>query len=674
MGRAKRRGTGGPSGKKRPQQLPETRREDPARSAGSSMVPKTAPRTPGSTNTSVVQTPLFAQLTSELGKRTMTSSSAMRLAVAEDVDGIPMEFRAQIEDRCKRQKADLPDAGQWLKEWTQAASRSCPFEDLEDSATARTFQYQVDWRLISNSGTDSGIIRPVIAAQGWPIIPGSGIKGIFRRGCAISQSAELAEWCGYENKKETTPGILRFHGAWPADVSWHKSLLDLAHPQQEWQLGFNGNKGREKHNANAVISLLRPNLRVRISSAKSLTDEEWTGIRNALEVGLSGGLGGRTCAGYGGIRGLHPDPLLSFGLEGQGVASTLLNKQPEFRPNMFRAAIRGMALRLFAGLMDQRTTEDLVHELFGGFGGNGPVVGALASRFLVQSVDEDGVYGRGQATYKASGYLEWSLRRSSKLKEYEDELKRLLYALHSLVMVLGNFGRGWRRPDHSLFRLADREFYRRNAIGAHWQWLNPSQLPEWCHPFTPVDLRHLLVESRLIASNWLRLRRPGLSASGPVTAWREVLHSSKAKVWARLADSPNEAVAINWFHSQDCEPRIKKTALTGRMGEVGHLWNRMYPLQDSPAPAQSGADTQTSKLAVQRGVRRGTARVSPSTPPREQQSRLLSIDSFWKGQYLETLTYFVNARDCDKETEFLQYMSKRAYHEWGFQQIDYSDL
>ncbi len=687
MARPKRRGIGGPSGKKRFNQIGARQgiqaegqvRDESSHQSGLQQL------SPASICD--VSTPLFDSLTAALTcamPTDLSEANEVRPSGVDASDAIPMEFRAQVEGRCQRQKADLPDAMQWVREWITGASPSSPFTEFLDSPSSRTFRYQVDWRLISNAGTDEGIIRPVIAAQGWPIVPASGIKGLFRRGCALSHASKLTEWCGSASQTTTTPGTLRFHGAWPADAQWRKeNLLDVAHPQQAWQIGFNGNRGFEKHNANAVISLLRPELFVCISSTKELSDQEWIDIRNALEVGLKSGIGGRTCAGYGSIQGLHPEPLLSFGLEGQGVSSTLLNRLPEFRPNAFRASIRGMALRLFSGLVDHRMTETIVNELFGGFTKKGPVVGVLGNRFLVQSIDEDGAYGRGQATFAAAGNLEWSLNGSSELAGQQEEIKRLLYSLHAIVMVLGGFGRGWRRPDHSLFRLNQGDYlYSKNAIGTHWQWLDPSQLPKWCHPSSPHELGILLVEARRIARDWLRIRN--LQATMPVSDWREVLHPAKGLIWARLADGPDDASAINWFHSPDRPPRIKNTALTGSMGKVGHLWNRMYPLQVGPSTAGAVSSSQRKQATpdpfakppnpLERAAGRGSAPFSNPVPRQEtRRNRTLIIDGFWRGPYLETVTYFLHARDRQAEDRFLEYMNNPSNQNGAFQLIDYSD-
>ena len=138
------------------------------------------------------------------------------------------------------------------------------------------------------------------------------------------------------------------------DVGWSNGLLDVAHPQQNWQVGFNN--GRESHSAFGVVSLYKPRLQVGLSSTDpSLTAVEWQEIDRTLRQALQQGIGGRTCVGYGSSGAIDGDLIFQCGLSGQGPAAKLLDDTAEFRPTMFRAAIRGMALRLFGGISDGNT-------------------------------------------------------------------------------------------------------------------------------------------------------------------------------------------------------------------------------------------------------------------------------------------------------------------------------
>ena len=335
---------------------------------------------------------------------------------------VPIEFRAQVPGRAQRQYIKRPkdappgwkpDIQLWIDQWTDRIDDKVPFS----AEGLHIVEAQIDWRLISNSGTDEGIIRPVIGAGGWPLLPGSGIKGLFRRACP---AGKVQRWCGSPCASgDLSPGVLRFHGAWPANVNWTQGLLDVAHPQQNWQVGF-GN-GSESHSAFGIVSLHRPLLKIGLSSTVPLGDGEWAVIDATLKKALEQGLGGRTVAGYGSSGKIEGDVLFQVGLEGQGPAAKLLDGTAEFRPTMFRAAIRGMALRLFGGLNDERTALQVVGELFGSLSREeGQNVGLLATAFT-GSQTQLGKFGSGtwaQPVFATSGQLQW--RQARHLRKGED--------------------------------------------------------------------------------------------------------------------------------------------------------------------------------------------------------------------------------------------------------------
>ncbi|MFM9104843.1 MAG: hypothetical protein ACKOPS_27445, partial [Cyanobium sp.] len=359
----------------------------------------------------------------------------------EQAKRVPMEYRAQVPGRCQRQYIKKPedapsgwcsDVQQWIDQWVERVDQASPFSGKFSHHQLKIIEAQIDWRLISNSGVDEGIIRPVIAAGGWPMIPGSSIKGLFRRACP---SDRLVEWCGTRfGPGDLIPGILRFHGAWLADASWTQGLLDVAHPQQNWQVGFD--KGRERHSAFGVVSLYKPKLLIGLSSTDpKLSQADWDEILDTMKLALRSGIGGRTCVGYGSSGPLSDDVMFQCSLEGQGPAAKLLDGSEEFRPTMFRAAIRGMALRLFGGLSDPSTALKVVGELFGALSREeGQHVGLLATAYTDQSVTLDD-HGQGswrQPVYATSGLLQWRLTRSTGSNAADELLAELLAALHGL--------------------------------------------------------------------------------------------------------------------------------------------------------------------------------------------------------------------------------------------------
>ena len=249
--------------------------------------------------------------------------------------------------------------------------------------------YHINWRFLSNGGQDDSIIRPAIGARGWPFIPGSSIKGLFRRVCDSDQQRE--RYCGSAtNSNDLQPGILRFHGAYPTDTAWTENLVDIVHPQHDRQVKNDSSSG-----AFALISLYEPEFQFGISSTVELDDTEWATIWTIWERALANGIGSRVSAGYGQSQAHKADVLYHCGLKGQGQAPKLFDGTGEFRPNIFRAGIRGHALRIFGGLTTEKIAEHAVEDLFGGVKG-GATVGLLSMAFRPSKLEMDS-YGSGSS-------------------------------------------------------------------------------------------------------------------------------------------------------------------------------------------------------------------------------------------------------------------------------------
>jgi CRISPR-associated protein Cmr6 len=586
------------------------------------------------------------------------------LVDAQRSDHIPMEYRAQVSGRSQRQYTgkdksdrDKPlDSQTFVDEWLSATNSRHPYNndkvcnpdysgsvDGRPDANALINHIQVEaavgWRLITNSGIDDGFIRPVIGPGGWPLIPGSSVKGLFRRACLNED--DLERWCGVVSPdKETTPGILRFHGAWPKDANWKTTLLDVAHPQQNWQVGFNN--GDDKHNAYAVISLLKPKLVIAISSSRGLPRDEWERIRITLFNALENGIGGRTAAGYG-LPAISKEldhnsrknVFLSLGLLGQGPASKLLDRTTEFRPTIFRGSIRSMALRLFGGLTDAERAEAAVKELFGGFGERQSILGLLTCDFLH---DTDPSFNRrGDTDYCCChGTLVWRLAASANdlPPERIRALHELLACLHALVMALGGFGPGWRRPDHSFFHKS----YTTRHIGCHWQWAKPQ---DWAN-LIPADaqaVKDLIDSARRSAANWLGVPVECMDSS--VAPWREIIHPSKMVVWSRKVSNRGGATAIKWTH-QPTRQEIEQPA----QGSMARNRRRPTDLRDTSlgglcwVPNTNPHKQRAGHWAMKVG--RCWIRMLPIPATGEDQElSYSSMEAFpSEGPYLEVLTCF----------------------------------
>lgn len=626
-----------------------------------------------------------------------------------DSINVPMEYRAQVKGRCQRQfvfkqprgatewldshayvrewrTAALPQHSYNQKEWQQSIAPSSGAEpDAQRNRTYLRLDVSVDWRLISNSGIDEGFIRPVIGPGGWPMIPGSSIKGLFKRACATGEDRK--RWCGgVLAEQKTQAGILRFHGAWPKDATWGKTMLDIAHPQSNWQVGFQS--GNETHNAYAVISLFKPILSIGISSAIALEEVEWNCVRDTLAKALTMGLGGRTAAGYGRISvpnevssaDLGGDCLLKCSLEGQGSPSKRLLGEDglmgtdEIRPTMFRAAIRCMALRLFGGLTDEETALRTVGLLFGSIGlKEGQNLGLLTTAYTnaAETLGFFRCHGKQLPAFTTLGCLEWRMVPNHPTQVDLDLLQNLLAALHGITMALGGFGRGWRRPDHRIFCPSyyeqtyegGRPVYKA-LIGCHWEWRNPGSLPDWATVKTDQDLARLIAKSRQYATQWLIHRGASVDR---VAQWREVIHPERMVIWTRSAKTTNDAMALDWFHRPaDGKPRLsprdlRKSDIAGKMGQVGCIWNRLLPIeydettlvtakirqQVYPSPS-ANPTTRPAPALVRPGAATQRPRRAEAPHPPVPPSQASPVqDEVWMnhspGPFLESLVLFPKA-------------------------------
>ncbi|MBD2772614.1 hypothetical protein [Iningainema tapete] len=504
-------------------------------------------------------------------------------------DRVPLMFQAQIEGRGQIQYiGDSDKAYQWVDQWIKGtSSQQVPQFD----PNVKTDKYKITWRVVSNSGQDEGVIRPIIGAKGFPFYPGASMKGAFLRACT---EEEALKYCGGKlSKNVTQPGILRFHGGYPKDWNnWtQKPLVDVVHPQEDWQV-----KDNSKHSAFIQISLYQPILVFGISSIVELSKDEWDTIWNIWKRAMERGIGSRTSAGYGQTTKNHGESnLLSVYLQGQGLASLLPNKigdrpKGEFRPNMFKAALRGHTLRLFSGVTDQKTAEELTKQLWGGIKGEGDAKGStvglfgIAFTFTPDNLDIGSYEFRNNSmpTYELiNGTLNLLCmqRVPDKQRNY---LRSLATQLVKFSLLIGGFGKSWRRVDHKLFFEHYLDGNDNPMIGCHWQFTIKSK-----RLYVPVnDLSDITTFLNNLRNNillpWLKLKKK--TQSNTTSDWREAWHPKKVQVWGRIAINQQDSKAVRWFHSFYIGTKsIKETDLTGRIArqglptQIGRIWHRMYP-------------------------------------------------------------------------------------------------
>jgi CRISPR-associated protein Cmr6 len=503
--------------------------------------------------------------------------------VTDAANKVPMMFRAQVEGRCQLQRIDprrrgyeKQDVQIWTDQWIDRAEAHPP----TFSASVQSRSYSISWRFITNGGQDDGIIRPVIGARGVPFYPGSSMKGLFRRAAQHLEQAKEIEHgscdrlCG--SSADLSPGILRFHGGYPTSRQWTEKLVDIIHPQKSWQVQETDTR-KKAGGAFAQISLYRPELNFGISSTTTLLDTEWTTIWKIWETALSTGIGCRVAAGYGQVQSQVSNTLFRCRIKGQGLASKSLDNSIEFRPNIFRAALRGHALRIFGGLTDERNAEALVDTLFGGIQNKDAKWGLLAMQFKEHTLDLNAQKG----TYTVMGDLSWQLTQPIST-EAQTALKELVKRLIQFAMVLGGFGKASRRADHRLFL----EDYEKQIIGCHWQWAGRNS-PIVHNPVRKLEqVTNCIEKLQEAAQNWMQIQgyKPNPDRSAD---WREAWHPDKVQVWGRFAESREASIAVRWLHQpysycyqgkQEVPVSIKGTSVTGKLNQIGRIWHRMYPV------------------------------------------------------------------------------------------------
>jgi CRISPR-associated protein Cmr6 len=133
----------------------------------------------------------------------------------KNLEQIPMMYRAQISGRCSLMFAgNNADLEQWRDEWVYPnyQNNNQPHYQRKEpklglDGNIYRIKIEFPFRLSSNCGQDS-ILRPIMGKNGIPFIPGSSVKGVFRRACSSQQANG---YCG--DKDNLNPGSLRFHGA-----------------------------------------------------------------------------------------------------------------------------------------------------------------------------------------------------------------------------------------------------------------------------------------------------------------------------------------------------------------------------------------------------------------------------------------------------------------------------
>lgn len=488
---------------------------------------------------------------------------------------VPMMYRAQVQGRCSLQYARKnEDLNRWTEEWIypNPQQNQTPFYQHTEpklglDGLVYRLKVEFPFRVFTNCGQDS-ILRPTIGKNGIPFIPGSGIKGLFERLSRHPQVSEelqqnVKKYCGSPEAQ----GILRFHGAYPVgDWAGTKTvqsrnrqaetryrLVDVVHPQQKRQIQREGSP-----QAIAIVSFFQPTFVFELTSIKPLPESEWQTIAGLLKRALRSGLGGKTSTGYGLCFQPQDHYPLNITLKGKGVSPLLRSDkpEPEFRPNLFKASLKGHVLRLLAGVSGNKTeVQAKVDELFG----NTTEPGILQLYWEPKSLDYDKQGQEDTPTYETKGILY--------LDVSEPDLA-FMQKVIEFAVTMGGFGKSWRRVWHRDF-FPD---YKTRAIGCHWVCQDSSFEPTVVA--NQDNLKTFLTQLQQTSMNYM-----GVNAnSAQCLPWKEAWCSERLSVYTQVV---SQSKAIKLFH----EAEFKTTpAIGGRNPNdpgpkfISFVWHRMLPL------------------------------------------------------------------------------------------------
>jgi CRISPR-associated protein Cmr6 len=515
----------------------------------------------------------------------------MRENITTHLNHVPMMYRAQI-GRCSLQYAgNQDDQKKWVDEWmypipnqpNQGEPRHQHLEHDLREASFHCVKVEFPYRVFSNCGQDS-IQRPVLDVRGIPLIPGSSVKGLFRRACQERDRAEnrpkneclTNKYCG--DKENLKPGCLRFHGAYPIG-DWAKAnhVVDVVHPQQERQV-----KGQDSTSASTLISLYEPTLIFKFSSTDKSVD--WSEVETLLYEALRRGVGGKTSTGYGlggkpeGQSNLLPEytrqqsdqNVFHLDLKGKGISSLLLDKQHEFRPNLFKATLRGHLSRLLAGVCNcEPVVKAEVNRLLGGPDRKDTDrEGVIQLFWESEGIKYDPV--KRPTCYETEGILHIAAKSKAQSNDFNFGQEVLKFAY-----IMGGFGKSWRRVWHEkfypdYFKKKEEKFH----IGCHWDCLTPNWI-DFRSDIATQQLKKFLDELYQKCLNRLGSHPPAS------LNWREAWHPDRVLVYSNVV---NNSEVVRLFHNHT----FKTTpAIGGRNPDdkiptfVSSVWHRMLPLPNN---------------------------------------------------------------------------------------------
>lgn len=384
------------------------------------------------------------------------------------------------------------------------------------------------------------VFHPV---YGVPYIPASTLKGIVRAWARdnpqVVSVTEMERVLGFIDRKSDpktgekykTPrsslGTVQFFDAFPIEPCLS---LDVVTPNWSWD---DAQVVKYKAEPHEFLVMDKPKLKIGVAATNIGNEDDIELAELWLEEALSCGLGSRTSAGYGRVRGRHQtltgqlNSVFKFEMKTQGIYGSdpptkdnNYQGTPEFRATVVRGILRYWFRAIALGIYSPEWCKRLEEDLFGTIEPvlrldlptekrNKPIEGSI--RLSVELTRSANV---SPFEYKGKIYLE------SKKEEHHKVVENLLI----LASHVSGIGRGSRRPLH---------LNSGRWRGCFWQ------LEE--HRYPPDRLQKLVTDTIGLVRDLNRNRANNTPMAadlgGPNTRKQDVLNSS-----ARMFVVPQEGL------------------------------------------------------------------------------------------------------------------------------------
>jgi len=258
-------------------------------------------------------------------------------------------------------------------------------------------------------------------------------------------------------------------------------------------------------------------------------------------------------------------------------------------------------------------------------------------------------------------------------------------------MLLGGFGKSWRRADHRIFYPT----YTKHLIGCHWSWVEEDKNPVKSLD-NPIDDATKLIEATLnAAKEWMQKRgfevkkhifnqqsstpTPAPNQNNPQNPqlkkpiprpvnkqnqttqeaeWREKWHQENVQVWGRIAKNAEDSKVIHWLHSS------KQAG--NQQFQRGNYHNQPKKAQNQSIPsafqrAAKPINSVSTRPSIYRTSLTGRLKDTTKSPDPTQIGRLWHrMYPLKNDQYLEFMTIF--PKGCTEAESLIKWLSSQA--EW----------